>query len=417
MIEVKDKKLCCGCQACVQACPRKCISFLMDKEGFFYPKVDKSICIDCHLCEKVCPVNNDEMPKEPQKVIAAYNVNLVERSKSSSGGMFILLAKSIIEENGVVFGAIFDKAWNVKHAYAETLDEIYPMLQSKYVQSNIGDSYIKVKYFLKQGRKVLFCGTPCQVLGLKKFLRKEYVKLFTVDFLCHGVPSPGVWKMYVERELQPLARNETVGKKTGLDLSLNSMSVLSDIEFRNKSYYGWKKYGFIVRGKSASKTDQNTVLLSDDHYANPYMQGFLSDIFLRPSCYDCRYKNGKSGSDLTLGDFWCVEKVDHQIDDDKGLSMILINNMDKFCLDEKKYFQKEFSFEDVKLLNGGFIECHPCNIIRRRLFYLLFQNFTMVQSLKYSLWLGKVVTKGIKVLKLTIALWFKYSKRHKKTML
>lgn len=393
MIEVKDKKLCCGCQACVQACPRKCISFLMDKEGFFYPKVDKSQCIDCHLCEKVCPVSNNENPKEPQKVIAAYNMNSVERSKSSSGGIFILLAKNIIEENGVVFGAIFDKTWNVKHVYTETLDGIYPMLQSKYVQSNIGDSYVKVKNFLKQGRKVLFCGTPCQVLGLKKFLRKEYGNLFTVDFLCHGVPSPGVWRMYVDRELLPLARSATVGKNSVLNLSLNSMSVLSDIEFRDKSYYGWKKYGFIVRGKSASKADQNTVLLSDDHYTNSYMQGFLSDIFLRPSCYDCKCKNGKSGSDLTLGDFWCAEKVDSYIDDDKGLSLVLVNNPQRMQIDKSLYFQKEFFFKDVKNLNGGFQEKHHCNKVRRYLFYRFYRHLNMAYSLKYSLLIDKVISK------------------------
>lgn len=399
MIEVKDKKLCCGCQACVQACPRKCISFLMDKEGFFYPKVDKSLCIDCHLCEKVCPVSNNENPKEPQKVIAAYNMNSVERSKSSSGGIFILLAKKIIAENGVVFGAIFDKTWNVKHVYTETLDGIYPMLQSKYVQSNIGDSYVKVKNFLKQGRKVLFCGTPCQVLGLKKFLRKEYGNLFTVDFLCHGVPSPGVWRMYVDRELLPLARSATVGKNSVLNLSLNSMSVLSDIEFRDKSYYGWKKYGFIVRGKSASKADQNTVLLSDAHYTNPYMQGFLSDIFLRPSCYDCRCKNGKSGSDLTLGDFWYAEKVDSYIDDDKGLSLVLVNNPQRMQIDKSLYFQKEFFFKDVKNLNGGFQEKHHCNKVRRYLFYRFYRHLNMAYSLKYSLLVDKVISKCKKVWK------------------
>ena len=256
-----------------------------------------------------------------------------------------------------------------------------------------------VKNFLKQGRKVLFCGTPCQVLGLKKFLRKEYGNLFTVDFLCHGVPSPGVWRMYVDRELLPLARSATVGKNSVLNLSLNSMSVLSDIEFRDKSYYGWKKYGFIVRGKSVSKTDQNTVLLSDDHYTNPYMQGFLSDIFLRPSCYDCKCKNGKSGSDLTLGDFWCAEKVDSYIDDDKGLSLVLVNNPQRMQIDKSLYFQKEFFFKDVKNLNGGFQEKHHCNKVRRYLFYRFYRHLNMAYSLKYSLLVDKVISKCEKVWK------------------
>lgn len=221
MIEIKDKKDCCGCRACVQICPKDCISFLMDEEGFSYPKVNESDCIDCHLCEKVCPIKNENPQIEPKEVIGAYNLNEDERSLSSSGGMFILLAKKTIAENGVVFGAVFDEEWNVKHTYTETKEGIFAMLQSKYVQSNIGDSYINVRSFLKQGRKVLFCGTPCQVLGLKRFLRKDYANLLTVDFLCHGVPSPGVWKKYVERELKPLARSATAGKNTVL-LSVKS---------------------------------------------------------------------------------------------------------------------------------------------------------------------------------------------------
>lgn len=400
MIEIKDKKDCCGCRACVQICPKDCISFLKDEEGFSYPKFNESDCIDCHLCEKVCPMKNENPQIEPKKVIGAYNLNEDERSLSSSGGMFILLAKKTIAENGVVFGAVFDEEWNVKHTYTETKEGIFPMLQSKYVQSNIGDSYINVRSFLKQGRKVLFCGTPCQVLGLKRFLRKDYANLLTVDFLCHGVPSPGVWKKYVERELKPLARSATVGKNSVCHLSIDSVSDLSDIEFRDKSYYGWKKFGFVVRQKSPSRGDQNTVLLSDNHYINPYMRGFLSDIFLRPSCYDCKCKNGRSGSDLTLGDFWCAEQVDKDIDDDKGLSLVLISHPEKVELDDKDYFQKKFSFEAVKNLNGGFVEQHSCNHIQRRLFYRLYKSMKMSQSLKYSCLVRKVINAFQRVCKL-----------------
>ena len=391
MIEIKNKKNCCGCRACVQACPKRCISFLQDKEGFSYPKVDIKECIDCHLCETVCPITSGNVSVEPKKVIGAYNINKDERSHSSSGGMFILLAKKTIEKNGVVFGAVFDKDWNVKHTYTETMEGLWPMLQSKYVQSNIGNSFVNVRSFLKQGRKVLFCGTPCQVLGLKRFLRKDYANLLAVDFLCHGVPSPGVWKKYVERELKPLARSATAGKKSVYHLSIDSVSDISAIEFRDKSYYGWKKYGFVVRQKSPLEGDQNTVLLSDNHYTNPYMRGFLSDIFLRPSCYDCKCKHGKSGSDLTLGDFWCAEQVDKDIDDDKGLSLVLVNHPEKVELDDKDYFQKEFAFETVKKLNGGFVEQHPCNRIQRYVFYRLYKSMKMSQSLRYSCLTRKVI--------------------------
>lgn len=399
MIEIKDKKSCCGCQACKQVCPKMCISICMDKEGFLYPVVDSSACINCHLCESVCPFLNQSETVKPFKVLGAVNKNDNERVQSSSGGIFILLAKAILKENGVVFGAVFDEEWNVKHTYAENIEDVIPMLQSKYVQSNIGDTFSQVKKILKEGRKVLFCGTPCQILGLRRFLRKKYENLLTVDFLCHGVPSPGVWNRYVVRELEPIARSATAGKNSVLNLSLNVKSSIEDISFRDKTYRGWKKFSFVVRKKSPSKGDQNTVLLSDSHYTNPYMKGFLSDIFLRPSCYECKCKNGRSGSDITLGDFWCAERVDETIDDDKGLSLVLINNSELDVLDKEQISYKEFLYDDVKKLNGGFVENHICDKRRRFLFYQFYAFMKMNNSIKYSRFIAKLINKLLKVCK------------------
>ena len=396
MIEVKNKKMCCGCKACAQICPRHCITFKEDNEGFAYPFINKNKCINCHLCEKICPFQYDKKETTPVRVYAAYNKNPEERRKSSSGGMFILMAQNVIDSGGVVFGAVFDETWMVKHIYAETIEDVYPMLQSKYVQSDVGNSYSQVRDFLKHGRIVLFCGTPCQVSGLKHFLRKDYPNLITVDFLCHGVPSPGVWRKYLKAEIFPLAQSARTGKNSVLNLSINAVSVITDIEFRDKSYRGWKKYSFVVRQKSTSKVDKNTVLLSDSHYTNPFMKGFLSDVFLRPSCYDCKCKNGKSGSDVTLGDFWCADKVDEKIDDDKGLSLILINNPDKILLDEGKCHYKEFPFEAIRHLNGGFVEKHKINRIRRLSFYILYRYFNMSNSLKYSTLINNEIHKLFK---------------------
>lgn len=391
MIEVVDKKSCCGCAACVQSCPKSCISLQEDKEGFLYPLVDKENCIDCHLCEKVCPFLNVAENKKPIVTLAAYNKNEQERQISSSGGVFILLAKETIRKGGVVFGAVFDENWKVKHTCAETMEGVYPMLQSKYVQSDVGMTYQEAEHFLKSGRHVLYCGTPCQISGLNRFLKRKYANLTLVDFLCHGVPSPGVWRKYVINELSKAARSAVVGKNTVLSLSLNPVPTFGGIEFRDKTQRGWKKFSFVVRKKSAVQADKNSVLLSYSHNENPYMKGFLSDIYLRPSCYQCKCKNGRSGSDLTLGDFWCVERLDDKIDDDKGLSLLLLNNAD-FIFPAGLY-TKEFQYDDVKVLNGGFKENHDCNTTVRRLFFALYAYFNLNKSLKYSFFMGSMIHK------------------------
>ena len=198
MINIIDKKNCCGCNACVQHCPKSCVTMQEDEEGFLYPIVDQEACIDCGLCEKVCPVLNQGEERKPLQVYAANNPNEEIRMQSSSGGVFTLLAETIIQEGGVVFGARFNDDWEVIHDYTETKEELAAFRGSKYVQSRIGDSYCQAEQFLKKGRKVLFTGTPCQIAGLNLFLRKEYGNLLTVDFICHGVPSPGVWKSYLE---------------------------------------------------------------------------------------------------------------------------------------------------------------------------------------------------------------------------
>lgn len=299
-----------------------------DEEGFLYPIVDVTKCIDCSLCEKVCPVINQVEAKKPIEVFAVKNRNEEQRLRSSSGGVFILLAEQTIREGGVVFGARFDENWEVEHCYAETMEELVPLMRSKYVQSRIGNTYKEAETFLKQGRKVLFVGTPCQIAGLRKFLRKEYDNLLVVDFICHGVPSPGVWRKYLEEITSETSRSEAAGKNTVLSLSLKSMPVITGINFREKQLggYGWKKYGFVVHGKSPSKGDQNSVLLSTVFTQNTYMKGFLRDLYLRPSCYQCPAKAGRSTSDITIGDFWGIDRIRPEIDDDKGIGAVLVHS-------------------------------------------------------------------------------------------
>lgn len=325
MINITDKAVCCGCNACVQRCPKQCIRMDEDEEGFFYPKVDHSFCIDCGFCEKVCPIQNINNAKEPLQILAAKNKNEEQRLNSSSGGVFILLAEYTIRQGGVVFGAKFNSDWEVEHCYAETIEELEPLMRSKYAQSNIGNAYKETEQFLKQGRQVLFVGTSCQIAGLKSFLRKDYCNLLTVDFICHGVPSPGIWRKYLE-EIKS-ERSEAAGKNTVLSSSLKSVPVITGINFREKQNggYGWKKYGFVVRRKSPVEGDQNSVLLSDTFIGNTFMKGFLSNLYLRRSCYQCRFKNGASGSDITIADFWGIQNYHKDFDDDKGASLIFVH--------------------------------------------------------------------------------------------
>lgn len=326
MIDIKEKHNCCGCGACVQVCPKQCISMSADNEGFLYPQVDAAICIDCGLCEKVCPVINQNESREPLAVYAAKNNNEEIRLKSSSGGIFTLLAEQIISEGGVVFGARFNENWEVIHGYTETIDGLEPFRGSKYVQSVIDDNFIKAKQFLTDGRKVLFSGTPCQIAGLKKFLRKEYENLLTVEVVCHGVPSPMVWKDYLDYK-----RAKRAAGKNTVSSSLNELPVITSISFRDKTH-GWKKYGFKIC-YAASKAVENSVSKSADtanceitpFNEDLFMKGFLKNIYLRPSCYHCAARQGKSGADISIADYWGVQTIHPEIDDDKGTGLVLIN--------------------------------------------------------------------------------------------
>ena len=333
MIHILDKHNCCGCAACVQACPKQCISFDEDEQGFRYPLVDENVCIDCGLCEKVCPVIHQADAKKPLKVYAAQNPNEEIRLKSSSGGIFTMLAEAVIDEGGVVFGVQFDKNWEVEHAYTESKEGLAAFRGSKYLQSRTGETYKQARDFLKAGRKVLYSGTSCQIAGLKKFLRKEYDNLITVDVVCHGAPSPLVWRTYLD-ELKKCPKG--IAGKNSVCSSLNETPVITGISFRDKST-GWKKYGFVLRGKSASKADKNTVLSSVNPYEkdcvlfhetvdkNLYMDVFTKDLCLRPSCHSCPAKSGKSGSDITLADYWGIQNHYPEMDDDKGTSLVLVN--------------------------------------------------------------------------------------------
>lgn len=223
---------------------------------------------------------------------AAVNKNMEIREKSSSGAVFYELANYVIEQGGVVFAVKLNEQHEAVHDYFESLDDIQPFLGSKYVQSKLNDTYQQVKTFLESGRKVLFCGTPCQVYGLKSFLNKDYDDLTLIDFACHGVPSPKVWKMYLEYR-----------KAESTD----------EVSFRDKTE-GWR-HSSIKIGKYRKRQLEDT-----------YMQGFIQSVILRPSCYECRFKGTKRESDITLGDLWGAETIVPEMFDDKGISLVILQS-------------------------------------------------------------------------------------------
>lgn len=297
MIKITEKHNCCGCNACVQKCPKQCIFMHEDEEGFLYPQVDETLCIDCGLCEKVCPAINQGDIRQPIEVYAAKNPDEEIRRQSSSGGIFTMLAERTIDNGGVVFGSGFDKNWTVEHQYAETKERLAAFRGSKYVQSRIGDSFKQAEVFLKQGREVLFSGTPCQIAGLKLFLHKEYANLLTVDLICHGVPSPKIWHEYLE------------------SLRLSNIGYISH---KDKST-GWREYSITIKD-TVGKT-----LFTEKAGKNKYIMAFSSNLTLRPSCFLCPAKSGKSGADITLADYWGVEHFVPQMDDNKGTSFVCAN--------------------------------------------------------------------------------------------
>lgn len=380
MINIQNKQDCCGCSACVQRCPKQCISLHEDEEGFLYPKVNLDTCIDCGLCEKVCPVLHQAEKRVPFEVFAAKNPNEQVRMESSSGGVFTQMAEQMIEAGGVVFGVKWNEHFEAVHAYTETKEGLAAFRGSKYVQSRVGDTFKQAEQFLKQGRQVLYSGTPCQIAALKLFLRKDYENLLAVDFICHGTPSPGVFRWYLSEEIAKEAAHQS-GEKIQFRSSLPIPSIakadvlareqgfaIEDIRFRDKRV-GWKKFSFVLSLKSLSKVttagEKNSVSLSYTLDKHAFMQGFLKDLYLRPSCHACPAKSGKSGADITLGDYWGIQSLMPELDDDRGVSALTVNTeKGKQDLHTTTAELHEAPYEDLCAKNPALV--HSCRIPANR---------------------------------------------------
>lgn len=297
-MKIDKLKNCTGCHTCFSAC--QSITMHRDKEGFLYPVINKTTCTECGLCESVCPVITPYSAAEvsDSAAFAAINKDEKIRAESSSGGIFTAIAEKAVSAGAVVFGAKFTSDFSVIHCSADNADDLAEFRGSKYVQSVIGNSFTKCRDLLDCGKNVLFSGTPCQIAGLKTFLKKNYSNLLTADFICHGVPSPLLWEKYVSSKITK-SQNHKITK----------------INFRNKSS-GWKNYSFSVNYADGSSYKQ---IFRD----NEYMRLFLKDICLRPSCYNCIFKGFHRHSDITLGDFWGIEHELPNFNDNRGTSFVI----------------------------------------------------------------------------------------------
>lgn len=301
MITITDKQNCCGCTACVAVCPKNCITMQEDPEGFLYPAVDKEVCIDCKACERVCPILN------PKKEVPFRQCGYIIQNKdakvlreSTAGGAFTAIAKYVLNKGGVVFGVELSEDLVAHHVYVEKESELSRFRNSKYIQSRVGDTYQQAKYFLDQGRCVCFSGAPCQIEGLKNFLGMDLEKLITVDVVCRAVPSPMIFRKYVEYQESVLSEK------------------IRSVRFRDK-YYGYKYSTMNV------KTDRNRGNYHKGVDSDPWLRAFFSSICNRPSCHSCYFRKQYRVSDFTIWDCFHVGRFSKTLDNDKGATRVLVH--------------------------------------------------------------------------------------------
>lgn len=392
MINISDKQKCCGCNACGDVCPKAAITFKTDIEGFWYPEVNKETCIDCGLCEKVCPIINindlkkNDYPK-PAHVFAAVNKNMRVRWNSTSGGAYTALAEAMLEQGGYVSGAIYNDGFTGVHNYiSNNPEDLEKLRSSKYLQSNAEGIFREIKDLLLKGEKVLACGTPCQMTALRSFLRKDYDNLLIVDFICRGVNSPKVYRAYLDSLEKKFGSRVVYVKAKNKELGWRNLT--RKVTFENgKSYYG--------------------IHMQDD-----FRRGYHTNVYCRPSCYDCQFKDFPRISDITIADYWGIEKVDKNLDMNIGTSMILLNSNKGIAFFEsvkEKLEYRETSFESI--LGGNIAlkkSIEPAKIDRNAFFKDLDENdfdyvtqkyFPLKKSTKRQITLRFIVDKSYRLSK------------------
>lgn len=369
MIEITDLKNCCGCEACAAICPKHCIDMIV-QEGFYYPYVNKDSCVDCHMCENVCPEINKIAQKENIKYGAAgYIKDKDARMNSTSGGAAYLFSKKVTSDGGAAVGVAFDEEFQTHFVIAEDDEQIKSLQGSKYPQSRVGNVYSEIKKMLADGRKVIFFGTPCQTFGLKNFLGQKYDNLIVIDIICYGVPSPAVWKNYLDERF--------AGEK------------ISEVIFKSK-IKGWKKWQVFVK---TDKTEYSAEKLNDI-----YMSSYLLGYNVRPSCYSCKFKGSSRCSDITIADAWGIPESNEQLNDGTGLSSVIVNTEKGLSFwrslkNEMKY--EEYSADDLVNGNPAYSVSISENIFRKNFWSHISAGNTLATLKKYSAasFFGKICNK------------------------
>lgn len=301
MIDIKNKHECTGCTACTNICGHQAIIMRFDEYGHSYPVVDRDRCINCGLCEAVCPLLHlNRIPENDNwnelRIKAVYNKKEHVRSESTSGGVFPVLSEYVLERGGLVYAARFDASFHIEHASFKSMDDIRAFCGSKYAQSELGDTFRRIKNNLKD-KKVLFVGTPCQVAGLKAFLRKDHESLLTCDFICMGISSPVVWDEYLRQywDIETIRR----------------------IVFKDKRK-GWHQWRMLI------EDDRGEHLC--DGKEDPFFYSYLTHLTYRPSCFRCPFRSLHRMSDFTIGDCWGIDKFNLDFDDNRGCSTLILQN-------------------------------------------------------------------------------------------
>ena len=298
-----DFEKCTGCGACVQSCPKQCISWTEGEFRFKYPQIDKDICVNCGICEKVCPIDKVLQTPTTQKAYAAVHKDYQVLAKSTSGGAFTAIADAVFAQDGIVYGVAMMDNMQVKHIRTSNKEEFAVLRSSKYLQSDTGNTYQMVEQDLKEGKTVLYSGTPCQIDGLRHFLGKPYERLYTVDIVCHGVGSQAYFDKY-------------------LDFARKRYGNIKTLRFRSKEYVGWSCGGVVV--VTGSSDCLKKIPYRD--FDNYYYAYFLSGDIYRKSCYSCKYANMKRVGDFSLGDYWGVEKLHLPLNTFNGCSLLVVNS-------------------------------------------------------------------------------------------
>ena len=326
MEKIVEKKDCTGCTACVGICPKNAIKMVENDEGFKYPEIDKSKCVNCGLCKKTCPILNLKNNNSFNKCYVGYIKDTIEKMRTSSGGLFSAIANYFLEADGIVIGAAYDEKFTLNHIAISKKEDLIKLNGSKYVQSNLNDIFTFIKNNIR-AKKILFVGTPCQVAGLRVFLKSDYENLTCIDLVCHGVPSIKLLKKYIQ------------------ELEIKQKSKMLTCDFRDKKT-GWSNY-------SCTYTFENSKV-SNFHCDDDYVNIYLSNVALRESCYNCKFKIGNKYSDITLGDFWGVKNYYPEFFNDKGVSAIILNTekgIEVFDKIKDKIIFKECDLTEI--INGN----------------------------------------------------------------